>query len=88
VNGGPATSASLYYPSGVAVDAAGNLYISSGSIISKVLPNGASKRKLRLGKTKTVCQRRKTQPEGSKKGDLGYTGRCQKWKSRMTFYVF
>jgi len=41
-DGGPATSASLYRPSGVAVDAAGNLYIADGGNyrIRKVSPVG------------------------------------------------
>jgi len=41
-DGGPATSASLTYPVGVAVDAAGNLYIaeSVGNRIRKVSPGG------------------------------------------------
>ena len=39
-DGGPATSASLLGPSGVAVDAAGNLYISDGERIRKVTPSG------------------------------------------------
>ena len=41
-DGGPATSAELYYPDGVAVDAAGNLYIgdSTNYRIRKVAPNG------------------------------------------------
>jgi uncharacterized protein (TIGR03437 family) len=42
-DGGPATSASLAYPSGVAVDAAGNLYIADmdNHRIRKVAPAGA-----------------------------------------------
>ena len=41
-DGGPATSASLYYPAGVAVDAAGNLYIADqyNHRIRKVSPSG------------------------------------------------
>jgi trimeric autotransporter adhesin len=41
-DGGPATSASLNYPEGVAVDSAGNLYIadSSNYVIRKVTPGG------------------------------------------------
>ncbi len=41
-DGGPATSAQLYYPNGVATDAAGNLFIadSSNSRIRKVTPAG------------------------------------------------
>ena len=39
---GPATSAQLYWPSGVAVDAAGNLYIADtlNNAIRKVTPAG------------------------------------------------
>jgi sugar lactone lactonase YvrE len=41
-DGGPATSAELYYPSGVTVDGAGNLYIADyyNSRIRKVTPGG------------------------------------------------
>ena len=41
-NGGPATSAALYYPDGVAVDASGNLYIADRMnwVIRKVTPGG------------------------------------------------
>ena len=39
-DGGPAASASLLWPAGVAVDASGNLYISSGSRVRKVSPGG------------------------------------------------
>jgi len=52
-DGGPATSASLYYPRGIAVDSIGNLYIadqannrirkvSPGGVISTVAGNGAT----------------------------------------------
>ena len=39
-DGGLATSAQLYFPSGVAVDAAGNLYIADDTHIRKVAANG------------------------------------------------
>jgi sugar lactone lactonase YvrE len=41
-DGGPATSASLYYPSGVAVDAQGNVYIAdrNHARVRKVTPDG------------------------------------------------
>src|SRR5208337_445736 len=41
-DGGPATSAQLNHPQGVAVDAAGNLYIAdrTNSVIRMVSPNG------------------------------------------------
>jgi sugar lactone lactonase YvrE len=39
-DGGPATAASLNGPTGVAVDAAGNIYIALSSIIRKVDPSG------------------------------------------------
>jgi hypothetical protein len=41
-DGGPATAARLSYPSGMAVDSAGNLYIAipSKSVVRKVTPNG------------------------------------------------
>ncbi|MBZ5620951.1 MAG: hypothetical protein LAQ69_19820 [Acidobacteriia bacterium] len=40
-DGGPATNASLYGPTGVAVDAAGNIYIADGSgQVRMVAPNG------------------------------------------------
>jgi uncharacterized protein (TIGR03437 family) len=39
-DGGPAVSASLLWPAGVAVDTEGNLYVSSGSRVRKVSPNG------------------------------------------------
>ncbi len=41
-DGGPAIAATLYYPSGVAVDAAGNVYIadSQDNRVRKVTPNG------------------------------------------------
>ena len=39
-DGGPATEASLNGPTGVAVDAAGNIYIALSSIIRKVDPSG------------------------------------------------
>jgi uncharacterized protein (TIGR03437 family) len=37
---GPATGAQLMYPAGLAVDAAGNIYIADVTHIRKVLPNG------------------------------------------------
>jgi sugar lactone lactonase YvrE len=40
-DGGPATSAAITHPIGVAVDAAGNFYISDGcNLVRKVTPNG------------------------------------------------
>jgi len=39
-DGGAAVAASLLWPAGVAVDASGNLYISSGSRVRKVSPGG------------------------------------------------
>jgi hypothetical protein len=39
-DGGPAVAANLLWPAGVAVDAEGNLYISSGARIRKVGPDG------------------------------------------------
>jgi sugar lactone lactonase YvrE len=39
-DGGPATSAELWYPMGVAVDAAGDVWISSFNSIRKVTPDG------------------------------------------------
>jgi uncharacterized repeat protein (TIGR01451 family) len=39
-DGGPATSASLYYPGGVALDSAGNVFISDCDRIRKVVPGG------------------------------------------------
>jgi uncharacterized protein (TIGR03437 family) len=39
-NGVPATSASLYYPLGLALDSAGNLYIADLSRVRKVTPDG------------------------------------------------
>ena len=39
-DGGPATSAQLVYPSGLAVDGAGNLYIAAGDRVRKVSPDG------------------------------------------------
>jgi uncharacterized repeat protein (TIGR01451 family) len=39
-DGGPATSASLVYPGGVAVDSAGNVFISDCDEIRKVVPGG------------------------------------------------
>ena len=44
VNGGPATSAALYFPQGVAVDAAGNLYIAdtNNSVIRRVAAAGGT----------------------------------------------
>ena len=41
-DGGPAASASLYWPQGLAVDRAGNLYIADGgdNVIRKVAPSG------------------------------------------------
>jgi len=43
-DGGPATSATLYNPLGVAVDSAGNVYIAdfynNNNVIRKVAPNG------------------------------------------------
>jgi len=39
-DGGLAVSASLFWPNGIAVDANGNLYISSGSRVRKVSPDG------------------------------------------------
>ena len=43
-DGGPATSAQLWSPSGIALDAAGNLYIadSSNNRVRKVSPTGAA----------------------------------------------
>ena len=43
-DGGPATSAALYYPNGVAVDGAGNLYIADTRhfCVRKVTPDGLS----------------------------------------------
>jgi uncharacterized protein (TIGR03437 family) len=38
---GPATSSPLCYPSGVAVDAAGNVYIADSAYIRRVTPDGA-----------------------------------------------
>jgi trimeric autotransporter adhesin len=39
-DGGPAINAQLDYPSGLAVDSAGNLYIASGDRVRKVSPDG------------------------------------------------
>jgi uncharacterized protein (TIGR03437 family) len=39
-DGGPAASAELFYPQGVAVDRAGNLYIAAVTVIRKVSPAG------------------------------------------------
>jgi len=39
-DGGPATSAQLYYARGVAVDTAGNLFIADGTRIRRVRPDG------------------------------------------------
>ncbi len=39
-DGGPATKAELYYPSGVAVDASGNLFVAGNNVIRKVGTNG------------------------------------------------
>ena len=39
-DGGPAIGAQLDYPSGLAVDSAGNLYIASGDRVRKVSPDG------------------------------------------------
>jgi len=39
-DGGPATRASLNYPQGLAVDGAGNLYVSTASLVQKVTPSG------------------------------------------------
>src|SRR5579871_4150363 len=39
-DGGPATSASLIQPEGLALDAAGNLYIADSYRVRKVSPNG------------------------------------------------
>ncbi len=40
-DGGPASSAALSVPSGLALDSTGNLYIASGQVIRKVTPSGA-----------------------------------------------
>jgi hypothetical protein len=41
-DGGPATSAALFYPKGLAVDDAGNLFIADGPRVRKVPPAGSS----------------------------------------------
>ncbi|SPF47596.1 putative NHL repeat containing protein [Candidatus Sulfopaludibacter sp. SbA4] len=40
-DGNAATAAQLFFPSGVAVDSSGNLYIAEGNRIRKINPNGA-----------------------------------------------
>ena len=39
-DGGPATDAAVAFPAGVAVDAAGNLYVTTGHRVRKILPDG------------------------------------------------
>ncbi|MFL6448492.1 MAG: NHL repeat-containing protein [Bryobacteraceae bacterium] len=74
-DGGPATSASLYYPSGVAVDGSGNLYIAdtSNSRIRKVsadtgvITTVAGKRQLRF--------RRRRRPGHQRQSESGLSRR-------------